>query len=112
LFFGRNEDVCTRRDLALVRRDERDDQHIRWDSDFLFAAFIGYGYGLPVNALDFVGDGGIGHHAGRAEIPRIMTLAEPAETFREHHNFNRPQRAVGLRYSRRADKGALLNVLP
>src|SRR6516162_6319280 len=112
LFFGRNEDVRARSDVALLRRNNRDDRHIRWDGDFLFAAFIGYGYGIPANALDFIGDSGIGHHAGWAEIPWIMTLAEPAETFRENHNFKRLQRAVGLRYSRRTNEGALLDVLP
>jgi len=89
LLFGRNKDNRARHNVALVGGNQRNDWHIGGYGDFLLAALIADVYRLPVGALYLVGDGSVGHHAGRAEVPRVMTLAEPAETFREHHNFNR-----------------------
>jgi hypothetical protein len=37
---------------------------------------------LPVGALYLVGDAGVGHHAGRAEVPGVIALGEAAQTFR------------------------------
>ena len=39
-----------------------------------------------------------------------MALAKTAQAIREDYNFQRTQRAVGLRHSRRTDKCALLDV--